>query len=752
MKRHNAPWWIVLAAVVVSLPHVTLAQWATNGAPVFTGPGNQSVSDGLEWTQTIVPDGSGGTYIALKEFQDNVVLGAYVQHLDANGVKLWGTNGVLITSVQTNFIAILSQFAGGVVVVWNPTGTGDIRVKQLLANGTQKWSAVLVTSTASQTSAPALVSDGANGSIIAWSAPSGSPGYVVAQRYDTNGKRKWAVGGVSLSSVATADRPVAVPDASGGAVVAWQDHRSDAGDIWCQRVDASGVVQWGTSGVPACIASGAQSRATISSTGDGGAMVAWEDRRGANSDIYMQAMASYGGPLYSVSGVPVTVTPNDQTSPKILVVGADQSLVVWDDARTGTSRIRMTFMQFSSGGGAGAGMEICPDGGGSQSRAQLVSDGAGGAFVTWVDTRAGNNDIYAQRLQNFGPPNILPAWDSAGAPVSTTSDTQSWPVITSDGTSGPIVAWSDNRQGTNDVFAERLTPELGWDYPPISLLSVTDYPNDQGIWVLLTWTRRNHPMASFEVYRKNGGTWAPTGTYGVVPDDGHSNYTYVDLTLADSSCSLPNPTQFKVVAVDWLSISYESNVVTGQSVDNLAPPAANLHAQISGSPTAEYVSLHWNKTATDIDSWSVYRDGAYFDTVYDTTYVANFGPPFPDSHWKVRAYDEHCNVGALSNDVHMPPLNTFTGSNVVVSPRDPGTGTSPVSLTFSNVTGMGGTSLSSVHRGRRFPGTSRPATGSTTTCRRRPRSPAVSWCALRMTRRRFPAAKRTRASSTTTRR
>ena len=39
---------------------------------------------------------------------------------------------------------------------------------------------------------------------------------------------------------------------------------------------------------------------------------------------------------------------------------------------------------------------------GCQSNQQLISDGAGGTIVTWVDSRNGDNDIYAQRIFSGG--------------------------------------------------------------------------------------------------------------------------------------------------------------------------------------------------------------------------------------------------------------------------------------------------------------------------------------------------------------
>src|SRR5689334_7792613 len=60
----------------------------------------------------------------------------------------------------------------------------------------------------------------------------------------------------------------------------------------------------------------------------------------------------------------------------------------------------------------------------------IVSDGAGGAIVTWMDSRSGtNNDIYAQRVNAAG----AAQWTTDGVALCTAANGQYDPTITSDG-------------------------------------------------------------------------------------------------------------------------------------------------------------------------------------------------------------------------------------------------------------------------------------------------------------------------------
>jgi len=86
---------------------------------------------------------------------------------------------------------------------------------------------------------------------------------------------------------------------------------------------------------------------------------------------------------------------------------------------------------------------------GSQTLVQEVSDGAGGAISTWVDTRNGAQDIYAQRIDMNG---VL-QWAVDGIAICNAASDQYSPRLVSDGSGGVIVTWYDNRSGDYDIYA-----------------------------------------------------------------------------------------------------------------------------------------------------------------------------------------------------------------------------------------------------------------------------------------------------------
>jgi PKD repeat protein len=93
---------------------------------------------------------------------------------------------------------------------------------------------------------------------------------------------------------------------------------------------------------------------------------------------------------------------------------------------------------------------------GSQYAVQIAPDGSGGALMAWHDQRGGTyNDIYAQRLDASG--NTL--WTANGAPVCTAALDQYKPQLIADGAGGAIVTWCDSRSGSWDIYAQRVTQD-----------------------------------------------------------------------------------------------------------------------------------------------------------------------------------------------------------------------------------------------------------------------------------------------------
>jgi hypothetical protein len=99
--------------------------------------------------------------------------------------------------------------------------------------------------------------------------------------------------------------------------------------------------------------------------------------------------------------------------------GSGGMFVAWEDARTAATGTDIYIQRIDAGGNLKFdpnGLAVCTATG-SQTNIAITDDGAGGVILTWQDARAGNNDIYAQKVSAIG----ALVWAENGAPIIATS-------------------------------------------------------------------------------------------------------------------------------------------------------------------------------------------------------------------------------------------------------------------------------------------------------------------------------------------
>jgi hypothetical protein len=246
---------------------------------------------------------------------------------------------------------------------------------------------------------PQVAADGAGGAIITWDYFQSNIYDIYAQRVSNSGTQLWTAGGVAITADPGAQLwPRLVSDGVGGAIIAWTDGR---GGTYAQRVDTAGTTLWTANG--AAISTGSnQADQRIVSDGDGGAIISWTDDRNildSDKDVYAQRVNSAGTVQWG-NGVPVCTTISDQMSPQLVPDGSGGAIVTWFENRTRSSwdvyAQRMNSagaMQWTANGiwiyNAAASHEMFP---------QMASDGSGGAIIVWEDYNNGNTDIYGRSI------------------------------------------------------------------------------------------------------------------------------------------------------------------------------------------------------------------------------------------------------------------------------------------------------------------------------------------------------------------
>ena len=381
-------------------------QWTASGVALCTASGNQI-------SPMIVSDGAGGAIVTWQDLRSGTNFDLYAQRVNAAGVPQWTVNGVaLCTAASDQYSpAIVSDGAGGAIVTWydNRGGNYDIYAQRVNAAGTPQWTpdGVALCATTGSQDTPAIASDGAGGAIVTWEDGRAGTDQVniYAQRINAAGTPQWTANGVALCT-ATDNQvsPRIASDGGGGAIVCWEDGRVSINlDIYAQRVDAAGVPQWTSNGVALCNAAGNQVSPTIAPDGTRGAIVAWRDFRRGNYDAYAQRVNAAGAPLWTLNGVALCAAANNQDFPAVVSDSTGGAIVAWEDTRNVNDDIyaqRVIEDGELLWGASGAAISTAAS---DQIFPTIDADGAGGAIVAWADHRNGSNyQVYAQRVERFG--------------------------------------------------------------------------------------------------------------------------------------------------------------------------------------------------------------------------------------------------------------------------------------------------------------------------------------------------------------
>ncbi len=395
----------------------------------------------------------------------------------------WQLNGtpICVATSSQSHAAICSDGAGGAIVAWQDSRNPErmeIFAQRVSGSGVALWATdgVVICSAEGSRYDPVIVADGAGGAIIAWVDERALFLRIFAQRVNPLGNVVWTTDGVSVSS-ASGHRtwPRLVSDGSGGAIISWLDLRSSNFDVYTQRLDGAGVPQWTPGGAPVCTAANGQEASDLVSDGAGGAIIAWQDARvGPGIDIYAQRIDALGAPQWAENGITLCTAASNQWLPQLATDGANGAIVVWYDSRLGS--VLDIYAQRVSATGApqwvADGVVIC-DAINNQQLSRIVSDGGGGAVMAWEDNRSGTNyDVYAQRVNGLG----VVQWPANGVAISTATNHQTDLRMVSDGTGGAIVAFDHARPNDHDIYAQRVdaTGAPQWITNGVPIASATD--------------------------------------------------------------------------------------------------------------------------------------------------------------------------------------------------------------------------------------------------------------------------------------
>lgn len=386
-----------------------IIQWELNGVVVTSANGDQE-------NPTIVSDGNGGVYVTWEDSRNGKSnYDIFAQHIDSNGVVQWEIDGTQICGADKLQInpKIIQDNSNGVIITWEDgrNFTLDIYSQRVDGLGNSLWNndGVVVCSENQNQFHISMVSDGTGGAIIAWEDNrSGTELDIYAQRINASGKTIWPPSSGRIISSASDNQfnLELVYDASGGAIIAWQDRRNGKDfDIYAQKISLAGIEKWKSNGLPICTATNNQLNVQLASDGNGGGMIIWQDlRNNTDYDIYFQKVSSSGLLNLASDGIVIATSQLEQFNPSILPDSKGGAYIAWQEKIINEST-DIKAQRINSSGNAiwdKNGLYIC-NAVNEQENQKMIVDSSGGLIISWEDFRNFKDyDIYAQRVNSDG--------------------------------------------------------------------------------------------------------------------------------------------------------------------------------------------------------------------------------------------------------------------------------------------------------------------------------------------------------------
>jgi hypothetical protein len=191
-------------------------------------------------------------------------------------------------------------------------------------------------------------------------------------------------------------------DDNGNFVVAWQSNGLEDSDIYAQRYAATGDRLGDNFRVNDDSGASSQYIPAIAMSCNGGFVVVWIDERNGNWDIYGQRYSASGAKQGENFRVNDDSDSTSQVDPAVDMDSNGNFVVTWSDDRNGDWDIYAQRFA-ASGVKLGANFRVNSDNSDSTQGASAIAlDDNGDFIVAWTDERDGNWDIYAQLFDNQG--------------------------------------------------------------------------------------------------------------------------------------------------------------------------------------------------------------------------------------------------------------------------------------------------------------------------------------------------------------
>ena len=603
------------------------AQWTANGKSICNETGYQR-------SVTTISDGNGGAILAWRDNR-NGNYDVYAQRIDSDGNSVWTADLLLSLSTVTDHDGvptITTDGAGGAIVSWR-RDNNYIYVQRIDAAGNLLWDGsthdpanitpvvIIVGNAISNASAdPTIISDGNNGAYLT-ARIHGPNGNIYLQRIFNDGST-WT-NGVNISNTggtSVSNTPIIIQDQSSYIFIAWEDYRNGStADIYVQKINSLGTLQWTSTGVELCVAANNQIVTGITSDGAEGVIISWDDQRdGGDYNIYSQHVNSSGTVQWTVDGKIICDNSANQSGSKMVTNNDNGGIICWNDSRTDASDIYVQCLLENG---------VMP--------VSLEVDVNGSGGFTFPDTNAdmdfsavsGNGKVSVIKLPNF-PTDMQPEhsaeiyWsiDNNGLNSFTTDitfdydghigtlDEATLKIFRNDGSGWQ--EWADYTLDTvnNTITANGVTAFSDWGLGdeestlPVELSSFTAIATTEN-FVQINWeTQSEIDLSGYNIYRNNEANFGNSQKINIELISGNNSSTGANYEYIDEIINASGIVYYWLESVDLdgtieifgpVSINFTTNFLTIQNYEAIS----QNHFDIA---------INW--TTTDVSSEVIYYD------------------------------------------------------------------------------------------------------------------------------------------------
>lgn len=463
-----------------------------------------------------------------EDFRDTGMADLYIRRVSAAG-RLLDRARPLVENVGVNPEAAYLAAADRYLAVWeddrNVTQTPDI-YGQLIDRAGQPVGAAfpIATGPGGQVSVRIAASEADASFLVVWGNAASGSSAVLGQRVGGDGSLLGAPLAISDGSGWAGQPALAYNAATASYWVVWADARDGFGDtdVYGQRLAADGALLGAN--FPVCTHPLPQEWPVVTLDGAGtAALVAWEDWRTGDRDLYGRQLALDGTPL--ADEFAVAAAPGNE---EMLVAttwpaaGRDEFLLLW---QTPGAAGDLEAQRYTPGGGPLGAPVLVSDEPHTQANPAVVAMPQADPpayLVAWEDYRTFTNaGIYAQRL--------APAGARLGLPTGLTplDGSQTRPAVAYSAASDRyLAAWETHYTDAGSLMATTLSG-AGWlaPYPtPVTTATVTGAPAvaweaSQNRFLVVWEGLRPGSVDDFNIYgRLFDAAGAPAGAEFIVSD------------------------------------------------------------------------------------------------------------------------------------------------------------------------------------------------------------------------------------------